>query len=143
MTYQAQTTDKVTNIPRMTAATTTSSSNDTAPGVFLASPQDLEAIREMYVSILGPLNVVKASIIERALRNGVKPDAIIYAINETAIARRPSHAYLCSILSRYMTDGILDMNAILREKAQRDRARADANAAKWGWYASPEDDIPI
>ena len=135
MTYQAQRKD---NLRNFTATATTTTTTNTEPGV-LADPHDLELIRQAYLEILGPINVVKANIIERALMNGVKPDAILNAITETGMAPRPSHAYLSAILTRYMMMGITDMAAIEAERAEREQARREANASKWSWYSDPEE----
>ena len=136
MTYQAQRKDKLSN-ELSTSVTATTTTTNTEPGV-LADPHDLELIRQAYFEVLGPINVVKANVIERALMNGVKPDAILNAITETGMAPRPSHAYLTAILTRYMMMGITDMNAILAERAERDQARREANASKWAWYSDPQ-----
>ena len=142
MTYQAQRKNNLTNIIQ-SATTSSTTSNNTEPGVFSVTAEELEDIRDAYVPILGPLNIVKANVIERALSCGIKPEAIIHAINETALAPRPSHAYLSAILTRYMNMGITDMAAILRENAQREQSRAEANASKWAWYATPADEMPF
>ena len=75
----------------------TSSSYHTEPGV-LCAPHDLEAIRQGYEQVLGLLNVFKARDIEAALRSGLDAGAILDAIEETAMAPRPSHYYLRAIL---------------------------------------------
>ena len=120
----------------------TSTTIDTEPGVFL-SPMDMEAIRQTYNDILGTLNFIKARDIEWAIRSGLKAGAILDAIEQTAMAHRPSHPYLVAILERYISYGIHT-----REDAERDRiahkARRDAaNRERWNaWYKNPEDDMP-
>lgn len=106
-------------------------------------PIDLEAIRTGYVDVLGPLNAYKARDIEVAINCGLEASAILDAIEQTARAARPSHAYLVAILRRYATYGITT-----RQEAEEDREafRAKQEAARretWGaWYHDPQDDQP-
>lgn len=150
MTYNGRTRDNNTTnqaitdlMSSTTTSTTTSSSIHTEPGVHMPSAQDLEVIREYYTDLLGPLNMFKARDIERAFECGLQVSAILDAIEQTALARRPSHPYLCAILRRYAADHIttVDEATACRERRRYDREMAIRE--RWStWYASPEDQMP-
>lgn len=128
---------------RTTTGTTTSSSIHTEPGVHMPSAQDLEVIREYYTDLLGPLNMFKARDIERAFECGLQVSAILDAIEQTALARRPSHPYLCAILRRYAADHITTVDEAIACRERRRYDREMAMRERWStWYASPEDQMP-
>ena len=125
------------------AATTTGSSITTAPGVHMLDAHDLELIRQYYVEILGPINAWKARDIELSIHAGMDASAILDAIEQTAMARRPSHYYLRAILRRYMSEGITTAEKAAQCREERRKERECANREKWSsWYASPEDQMP-
>ena len=138
-----QTKDFLNSTSACPAATTTSSSINTEPGVFSIDPSDLEVIRQYYVTLLGPLNYYKARDIERAAEAGIDASGILDALEQTAGARRPSHYYLRAVLARYISDGI---HSAADAEAARERRRLErdtANRERWSnWYASPEDSMP-
>ena len=85
----------------------------------------------------------KAEAIEKAIDAGLEADAIMEAIKETAMARRPSHYYLAAILTRYMNDGLTTKAKIDAERFARRRERFISNRQRWSdWYESPEDAVP-
>jgi len=144
MTYKAQSTeDKVTESVRRTSGTTcrstSSSTIDTEPGVF-TSPMDLEKIRQAYKEILGDLNVFKAHDIEIALSKHLQVSAILDAIEQTALAPRPSHVYFRAILERYVRHAIYTADDAQKERQERRRLRMRAKSRQWSeWYADPDD----
>lgn len=107
-------------------------------------PQDLEAIRTGYVDVLGPLNIYKARDIETAFECGLQASAILDAIYQTALAARPTHAYLRAVLRRYASHGIYteaDAEADREEyRIKREAAYRDQRAT---WYRDPENDFPF
>ena len=125
-----------------TSTSTTTSSYHTEPGVFLAD-EDLEAIRTAYNGVLGALNYVTARDIEWAIRNGLQASAILDAIDQTALAPRPSHYYLRAILRRYVTERITTAEAAEDQRHRRRAERDQANAETWGaWYRDPSANLP-
>ena len=113
----------------------------TEPGVSV-SEWDLEIIRQQYNQVIGELNCVKAWDIERAIQNGIEVSAILDALEQTAMAPRPSHYYFRAIIVRYMQEGITTAE---KAEAQREKRRNDRLMARIRkentWYATPEDEI--
>lgn len=97
---------------------------------------DLERVASAYVEILGPLNAVKAKILEQAMSKGMDAGAIIDAIEQTALAPRPSHNYLSAVLRRYMAQGITSAEAAAADR-QRFAARRAAASDVGAWYSRP------
>lgn len=140
MTNQEQSTEKRTTEQEPASATSTSTSIDTQPGV---SALDLDRIRRAYNDVLGELNIVKAHVIEDAIDAGLQTDAILDAIEQTAMARRPSHYYLAAILTRYQSDHLFTKKQIDADRCARRRERFISNRQRWAdWYESPEDQLP-
>lgn len=146
MTYRAQHTEnKATEKQaiRETGSPTTSSSStttDTQPGVFLA-PWEYEQIRQGYESLLGRLNIHKAHDIEIAINRRVEVSAILDALEQTALAPRPSHAYFRAILTRYAEHGILTREDAEAERQERRRERYLAKRQQYSaWYDAPLDE---
>ena len=110
----------------------------------ILSPLDYEAIRTMYVDVLGPLNRIKARDIEVAIANGLQASAILDALYETALAARPSHQYMRAILRRYVSFGIYTAEDAEKDREQFRAQREASNREKWGaWYKDPTDDMPF
>lgn len=76
-----------------------------------------------YTEVLGfPPSTTVMIFLRQCLVNGIEPAAISHAINETAWARYPSPHYLHAILTRYMSAGLLTMEAVtMNERERRDR----------------------
>ena len=125
-----------------TTTTSTTTTYNTEPGVFRVNPIDLEAIRSGYVDILGPINSIKARAIEAAIAHGLDASAILDALEQTALAARPSHAYLCAILRRYITQGIRTAADAEADRAEYAARREAANRERAAWYADPADAMP-
>lgn len=120
------------------SSSTTSSSLHTNPGVLLA-PADMETIRIAYESVLGLLNSVRAHDIEWALGCGLKLSAILDAIDQTAMARNPSHFYLRAILQRYVKDEIFTREIAAKRRRYRSDMRKLHSEDRWSsWYGSPQ-----
>ena len=100
-------------------------------------PQDYEAIRTGYLEVLGPLNSIKAHDIERAIAFGLDASAILDAIYQTAMANRPTHAYLRAILNRYITEGIYTEADAERDRRDYAARREAANRERASWYSDP------
>ena len=125
------------------STTTTSSSVNTQPGVHTLDAHEWEMIRQEYVNILGPLNIYKAQDIEMAVDHGLEASAILEAIEQTAMARRPSHYYLRAILKRYLVNNLRTAADVQRDREERARERNLANRQQWSaWYSSPDDYSP-
>ena len=150
MTYSEHHTDnKVTENPaaenRASEKSTGSSSSssttyNTEPGVFL-DPMEYEMIRQTYTRLLGVLNAYKAQDIERAINRYVQTSAIIDALEQTALAPRPSHAYFRAILMRYADHCILTREQAEEERKERRRQRYLAKRQQYSsWYDSPIDE---
>lgn len=140
MTEQRTKIDRVQKNHQQAGSSTTTIHTD--PGVFCLPPQDLEAIRTYYNSILGPLNMAKAAVIERAIQAGVTASAILDALEQTALAPRPSHAYLTAILRRYMAEGITTAEEAEAQRFQRRHEREMARVEReHTWYMSPADEL--
>ena len=119
MTEKGRSSDKIT-----TTRTTTSSSTTTrahTAGRVPPTPFEWEQIRQTYVDVLGALNCVKAHDIEEAVNQGVQPSAILDAIEQTALAPRPTHYYLRAVLRRYANWGIFTREAAEKDRNERKR----------------------
>ena len=114
----------------------------TDPGVSWLSPYEMETIREVYEDVLGPINTYKAQAIGKAIACGLTLDAIIDAIEQTAMAARPTHAYLAAILRRYATYGLTTRAAAERDREDFAARREAANRERATWYRSTDDDMP-
>ena len=125
-----------------TTTTGTTTTYHTEPGVSRIDPWDLEAIREAYTDLLGPLNSFKAQIIEAAMQNGMTAGAILDAIRQTAFAPRPSHAYLTAIIRRYITYGIHTAEEAEADRQEYAMRREAANRERAAWYKDPRDNMP-
>ena len=81
-----------------------------------------------------------AGVIERAINNGLQTSAILDAIEETAMAPRPSHYYFRAIVVRYMQEGILTQE---QAEAQRYKRRHERQMARMrqeaAWYNNPDE----
>lgn len=99
-----------------TASSSTSSSSTssvyTDPGV----SQDYQAIKEGYCSAIGPLTAPVAWYLEGLMNDGMAPEVILNAIQETGWARRPSPQYLRAILERYRLHGIKTIPQLLHDQ---------------------------
>lgn len=127
---------------RQTAATTTSSSIAHGTGRTIP-PIDLEAIRTAYIDVLGALNAFKARDIEYGLENGLDASAILDALDQTAMAARPTHYYLRAIIRRYVNEGIHTAEEAEQSREEFRALREQAKRETWGtWYRNPEDDYP-
>ena len=113
MTEKGQTTNNKT-----TSSTTTVAHG---PRRVLPSALEWEEIRQTYVDVLGALNCVKAHDIEEAINQGLQPSAILDAIEQTALAPRPTHYYLRAVLRRYATWGIFTREAAEKDRNERKR----------------------
>lgn len=150
MTYREQSTEnKVTEASEKKAAPATSSSTTvyTRPGVSL-HPWEYEQIRMTYSELLGDLNMYKAMDIQRAIDGGVELSAILDALEQTAMASRPTHYYFRAILRRYVEQHITTAEEAEAQRIERRKDRKAAKSAQWlGWYnaQAPVDfeDLPI
>lgn len=106
------------------------------------NPIDLEAIRTGYVDVLGQLNAYKAQDIERAIAFGLDASAILDALEQTALAPRPSHAYFRAILGRYISQDIKTAQDAERDRDKFRARREAANRERAAWYADPADNMP-
>ena len=89
------------------STTSTTTTRTTEPGVFPLPLEDMERIAAEYRENIGPLNGGAARMIEQGLRETMcTADDMIYAIHETALAPRPSAAYLRAILRRWAHTGV-------------------------------------
>lgn len=141
MTEQRTKIDRVQKNHQQAGSSSTTTIH-TDPGVFYLSPQDMETIRQYYSSILGPLNMVKAAAIERAIGAGLTASAILDALEQTALAPRPSHAYLTAILQRYMAEGITTAEEAEQQRFQRRHEREMARVEReHNWYMTPADEL--
>lgn len=119
-----------------TTASTTSTTCNTEPGVSI-SAMELDAIAAAYNDVIGPLNMYRARTIEEAIGAGLDAGAILDAIEQTAMAPRPSHAYLAAILRRYIADGITTAAAAISDRQRHAVRRAAAGRETAPWYARP------
>ena len=134
------------NRSRITSSTSSASSNTTtvAHGSRrVLEPWELEKIRKCYVDVLGPLNFFKARIIEEAIDHGLQASAIIDALEQTAIAPRPSHAYLSAILRRYICQDIRTVQDAERDRYRRRVEREDGLKQALNWWERSSDELPF
>lgn len=124
------------------SSTTSTTTLHTDPGVSWLSPYEMETIREVYEDVLGPINTYKAQAIGKAIACGLTMDAVIDAIEQTAMAARPSHAYLAAILRRYASYGLTTKQAAERDRETFAARREAANRERAVWYRSPDEDMP-
>lgn len=120
-----------------TNESTTSSSIAHAAGRVQPTPMELEQIRQMYVDAIGPLNAIKARDIERAMTDGLTVTAILDAIEQTAYAPRPSHAYLRAVLRRYIAEGVHTAEDAERTREAYRAQRAATGRERSTWYDAP------
>lgn len=118
---------------------------NTQPGVYslerTVEPWEYEIVRQYYEDILGELNLLKAKDIEWAMTNGLENTAVCDALEQTAMAPRPTHYYFRAILRRYVNHRILTKKDAEKERLERQRERAIAFRKNWSsWYSSPNDD---
>ena len=116
---------------------TSSSSISHGAGRVQPSPMDLEQIRQMYVDVLGPLNAIKARDIEQAMNGGLTASAILDAIEQTALAPRPAHAYLRAVLRRYVAEHVTTAEDAERTREAYRAQRAAAGRERSAWYDAP------
>ena len=130
---------------RSSSSSTAIYSSSTVHGAgHVLTPWDMEAIREGYVDILGSLNAIKARDIEAAISCGLDAGAILDALEQTALATRPSHAYFRTIIRRYMAEGIHTANEAEEAREIFRAKREAANRERWNaWYKDPADDFPF
>lgn len=130
--------DERTSTSSSSTSTSTSTTTYTpAPGV--SGLLDLETIRDAYTVNIGAMSVSVASMIERFLRIGMRPDVICHAIEETGFAPRPTPHYLRAILTRYAKSGILTMDDVMRDENRRIGEQNQANNMRYqGWYGGDE-----
>lgn len=116
-------------------STSTTTSKAHGAGRVCTSSEDYEAIRGAYVSNIGEMTPAAARMIERFIGCGITPTVICEACEETGMAPQPSAYYLRAILSRYARQGILTMDDVERERAERQRRQTGAMFDKWErWY---------
>lgn len=73
----------------------------------LPGEEIMHRIAEAYKENIGPMITrVAAGIIERALKNGMEPETVILAIEETGMASRPSPYYLSAVLRNWTETGV-------------------------------------
>ena len=121
-----------------TGTRTTTTTYNTDPGVSCLSAYDLESIQAAYMDVLGDLNPYKGRCIIDASKHGVTVSAILDAIEQTALAPRPSHAYLAAILRRYASDGIKTADDAERDRMRRRHAMDMANYERNLWWSNPQ-----
>lgn len=71
------------------------------------SPEDLAAIREAYEDNIGRLTAAAAHLIEQTYEDGMFPQDIIWAIEETGLAPQPSAYYLRAVLTNWAREGVV------------------------------------
>ncbi len=63
--------------------------------------------------------------VEAAIEAGLEPQLVIIALDETALAPRPSWAYARAILRRLLREGVYDEQAYNRRQAQFKARKSD------------------
>lgn len=106
-------------------------------------PLELEKIRKCYIDVLGPLNYFKAKVLEEAIQYGLQTSAILDALEQTAIAPRPSHAYLSAILHRYICQDIHTVEDAERDRLRRRYEREDGLKQALNWWERSSDELPF
>ena len=140
MTNNGQSTDKITTTRTTTSTTSTTTAH--AAGRVPPTPFEWEQIRQTYVDVLGALNCVKAHDIEEAVNLGLSASAVLDAIEQTALAPRPTHYYLRAVLRRYANWGIFTREAAEKDRNERRREQRLAqyrNESTWYGGALYED----
>lgn len=132
MTLQCQTHGK-----KQTQQEHTTTSIAHGAGRVQPTAAELEAIRQEYVDEIGALNAIKARDIEAAIEAGVQASAILDAIEQTALAPRPSHYYLRAILRRYAAEGITTAEEAERSRGDFRTRRAAAGRDRAEWWHNP------
>ena len=73
----------------------------------LPGDEVMEKIAEAYKANIGPMiTQAAATVIENALKNGMEPSTVIWAIEETGLASRPSPYYLRAVLRNWAEFGV-------------------------------------
>lgn len=73
----------------------------------LPGDEIMEKISEAYKANIGPMITQAAAIvIENALKAGMEPGTVIWAIEETGLAARPSPYYLRAVLRNWAETGV-------------------------------------
>lgn len=74
----------------------------------LPGEQVMERIAQSYRDNIAPqITKAAAVVIENALKNGMEPQTVIMAIEETGLASRPSPYYLRAILRNWAENGVV------------------------------------
>ena len=144
MTYSEHHTDNKVNKDQVSKKSSTSSTiANTHPGVLL-EPFEWEQIRQGYEMLLGALNAYRARDIEIAVENHLEVSAILDALEQTALAPRPSHSYFRAILMRYTREGIWNVERAEAEREERRRERYSAKKTQYNtWYGQSLYDPPV
>lgn len=125
--------------------TSTSSSTTTTvytdPGVSQISAMDKQTIAEAYCqTIRQNMTLQVGYYLESLLREGMEPEVILAAIQETGWAPRPSPQYLRAILQRCRAQGIYNMAQWEFRQSERQAAIDRANDARFSsWTSFPGD----
>ena len=78
----------------------------------LPGDEIMEKIAEAYKANVGPvITQAAASVIENALKAGMEPSTVIWAIEETGLAARPSPYYLRAVLRNWAEWGVATSRA--------------------------------
>ena len=73
----------------------------------LPGDEVMEKIAEAYKANIGPMiTQAAATVIENALKTGMEPSTVIWAIEETGLAARPSPYYLRAVLRNWAEWGV-------------------------------------
>ncbi|MDO4357193.1 MAG: hypothetical protein Q4E13_11855 [Clostridia bacterium] len=107
----------------------------------LLTIEEQSAIEEAYYDALGErIPAIVCREVLRSLRMGMQIEVILSAMNDTALARRPTARYLLAILRRYQLSDILTADDLARDRAIHERhmeaernrwRRADADEDPW------------
>lgn len=143
MTEQRQQEDKSKTIREKQQQTTTTTKYYLPHGAGrVLNPSDLEQVRMAYNSILGDLNAVKARAIEEAMCYGVEASAVIDAIEQTALAPRPSFYYFRAILRRYTNDGITTAEMAKNDRWERRKKQQQEKWRSEEWFEHRNEELP-
>lgn len=130
--YQQYFVTPTTTTSRTTSTTSSSSSSMSHGAGRVLNPDELESIRQAYVTNIGPLKAPIAHYLENCLQT-METALVINAIEETGWASRPSPQYLRAILERYKREGLDTMVKLDHQKSERmvdyDQRQYDEN-----WY---------
>lgn len=128
-----------------TTSTSTSTTVNTEPGVSQISPMDKHVIAEAYCqTIRQNMTTQVAFYLENLLQEGMEPEVILSAIQETGWAPRPSPQYLRAILQRCRNQGIYTMTQWNYRQSERQAAIERANEARYSsWVAYPGDGVNL